>query len=66
MKRVLIGLLVSHDYVGNDGYCGSGTNGVNTMCAGYTVDVTQDPNGYDMLLTVPLPPSGISGRASGS
>ena len=32
---------------------------MNTMCAGYTVDANQDPNGYDMLLTVPLPPAGF-------
>ena len=29
---------------------------VDTPCAGYAVDVRQEADGYDMLLTVPLPP----------
>ena len=34
---------------------------VDTPCAGYTVDVRQEADGYDMLLTVPLPPEGFQG-----
>ena len=32
---------------------------VDAPCAGYAVDVQQDADGYDMLLTVPLPPAGF-------
>ena len=34
---------------------------VDTPCAGYAVDVRQEADGYDMLLTVPLPPAGFQG-----
>ena len=34
---------------------------VNTMCAGYSVEIRQQTDGYDMLLTVPLPPAGFQG-----
>ena len=34
---------------------------VDTPCAGYAVDVRQDADGYDMLLTVPMPPDGFQG-----
>ena len=58
MKRVLIGLLVGVIMLAMTGIVAADER-VNTMCAGYTVEATQDPNGYDMLLTVPLPPEGF-------
>ena len=61
MKKVFIWLAIALLAMATVGTATAQGGRVNTMCAGYTVDATQDPNGYDMLLTVPLPPPGFQG-----
>ena len=59
-KRVLIGLLIAMLALATVSVV-SAQGRVNTMCAGYSVEVRQQTDGYDMLLTVPLPPAGFQG-----
>ena len=59
MKKVFIWLAIALLAMATVGTATAQEGRVNTMCAGYTVDATQDPNGYDMMLTVPLPPDGF-------
>ena len=59
MRKAIIGLAVGLLAMATVGVVSGQEGRVNTMCAGYTVEATQDPNGYDMILTVPLPPDGF-------
>ena len=59
MKKVIIGLAVGLLALATVGAASAQEGRVDTPCAGYAVDVRQEADGYDMLLTVPLPPAGF-------
>ena len=59
MRKAIIGLAVGLLAMATVGVVSAQEGRVNTMCAGYAVDVRQEADGYDMLLTVPLPPAGF-------
>ena len=61
MRKAIIGLAVGLLALATVGVATAQDGRVDTPCAGYAVDVAQDPNGYDMLLTVPMPPDGFQG-----
>ena len=58
MKKAIIGLAVGLLALTTVGVV-SAQGRVDTPCAGYVVDVQQEADGYDMLLTVPMPPEGF-------
>ena len=59
MKKIIIGLAVALLAMATVGVASAQEGRVDTPCAGYAVDVRQETDGYDMLLTVPLPPTGF-------
>ena len=61
MRKAIIGLAVGLLAMAAVGVVAAQDGRVDTPCAGYAVDVAQDPTGYDMLLTVPMPPEGFQG-----
>ena len=61
MKKAIIGLAVGLLALATVGVVSAQEGRVDTPCAGYAVDVRQEADGYDMLLTVPLPPEGFQG-----
>ena len=60
-KRVFVMLLAGLLVLVGTGTVAAQGGRVDTPCAGYAVDVQQETNGYDMVLTVPLPPAGFKG-----
>ena len=61
MRKAIIGLAVGLLAMATVGVVAAQDGRVDTPCAGYAVDAAQDPTGYDMLLTVPMPPEGFQG-----
>ena len=60
MRKAIIGLTIGMLALVTVG-AAAAQGRVDTPCAGYAVDVNQETDGYDMILTVPLPPSGFQG-----